>query len=94
MPQIDPNLTLLLIALFNLITALLAWRTHATSKETQAKVAATQSNIQKIETATNSMKDALVQKTGEAAHAAGLEEGRVAGEAKAAVLAEGKLQQP
>ena len=80
----DPNLTLLLIAIFNAITAFLAWRTHAAAKETQA-------NVQKIETATNSMKDALVKATGEASHAAGVEEGRAAGEARAAILAKGKL---
>lgn len=86
MPSIDPNLTLLLIAVANLGTAILAWRTHAATK-------ATQLNVEKVEIATNSMKDALVAKTGEAAHAAGREEGRLAGEAKAASLAEGKLAQ-
>lgn len=84
MPQIDPNTTLLLIAIFNCITAILSWRTHAATKKTQE-------NVQKIETATNSMKDALVKSTAEASHAAGMEEGRVAGEAAAATFAKGKL---
>lgn len=38
---------------------------------------------------TNSMKDELVRATGEKAHAAGKEEARAEGEAKAAILAEG-----
>lgn len=49
-------------------------------------------DIHKIELATNSMKDALVKATGDAAHAAGLKEGQVAGEAKAATLFEGQSQ--
>lgn len=40
---------------------------------------------------TNSMKDALVASTQKEAHSAGLEQGRVEGEAKAAVLAQGRL---
>ncbi len=83
---IDPNLTLLVIALCNLVTAVLTWRSHRAVKETQV-------NVQKIETATNSMKDALVARTGEAAHAAGLEEGRAAGAVTAATLARGQLHQ-
>lgn len=47
--------------------------------------------IEQIHVATNSMKDALVAATGDAAHAAGKEEGRVEEEARAAVLAKGKL---
>jgi hypothetical protein len=42
----------------------------------------------KIEVATNSMQDELVRVTGIAAHAAGKEESRLAGEHKAAALAE------
>lgn len=49
-------------------------------------------NVEKIELATNSMKDALVKATGEAAHAAGLKEGQDAGEEKAATLLEGQTQ--
>lgn len=75
---LDPNITLFAIAILNLITAWLAYRTHKLTKQ--------------VEIATNSMKDALVLATGEAAHAAGKEEGRIAGEAKAATLAEGKLE--
>lgn len=79
----DPNLTLLSIALLNAFTAFMAWRTHLLTKQ--------------VEVATNSMKDALVKATGEASHAAGKEEGRVeaenkAGNAAVAILAEGKQQ--
>lgn len=41
---------------------------------------------------TNSMKDALVASTGQLAHAAGKEEGRIEGEVKAAAVAEGVAQ--
>ena len=47
---------------------------------------------QKTELNTNSMREQLVAATGAASHAAGLEQGRTEGEAKAAILAEGKLQ--
>jgi len=80
MPNVDSNVTLLLIAFFNLLTAWLAWKTHKATKLTQA-------NVQKIETATNSMKDALVKATGEASHAAGVVEGRMASERKATTSA-------
>ena len=42
---------------------------------------------------TNSLKDELVASTKSSSHAAGLEEGRLAGERKAAVLAQGELAQ-
>jgi len=42
---------------------------------------------------TNSMKDALVKSTGEASFAAGHDKGRIEGEAAAAILAKGKLEQ-
>ncbi len=74
----DQNLTLLVIALLNAVTAFLAWRTHKLT--------------QQVETATNSMKDALVAATGLAAHAAGLAEGKASSERKAATFAEGVLQ--
>ncbi len=45
------------------------------------------SDIKNIEKNTNSMKDALVAATAKASRAEGAEEQRVAGEAKAAVLA-------
>ena len=56
------------------------------------KIAHVEGNVLLIEKATNSMKDALVASTGNAAHAAGKEEGRLEGEAKAAVLAQGQLK--
>ena len=80
MKLIDPNLVLFGIAILNCITAYFAWRTHSLTKQ--------------VEVATNSMKDALVKATGEASFKSGKEEGRIEGEAKAAILAEGKLQAP
>ncbi len=77
----DPNMTLLVIALLNAITAFLAYKTQQDSKQTRVDVAA-------VRHETNSMKDALVK----ASHAAGMQEERVAGEQKAAALAEGVLQ--
>jgi hypothetical protein len=74
----------LLNAIPSTIAAVMSWRASSTVKESQV-------NIQKIETATNSMKDALVRKTGEAAHAAGKEEGIAIGVDKAAARAEGRL---
>jgi len=55
------------------------WLTRKAGQKTDAlagKVGEQSINIQKIETATNSMQDALVKATGEAAHAAGLAEGK------------------
>ena len=84
MPYVDPNITLLLIAIFQAATAFLTWRTHSATKDTQMNVAV-------IEKATNSMKDRLVEATGKASRAEGKEEGLAIGEAKAATLAEGQL---
>jgi hypothetical protein len=79
MDKLDFNtVALLIIALINVVTAFLAARTHALT--------------QKVEVATNSMKDALVRTTRSEAHAAGVEEGRLAGVAKAATLEEGRQQ--
>ena len=75
----DPNLILLGIAVLNCFTAFMAWQTKTLAKQ--------------VELATNSMKDALAAKTGEAAHAAGREEARVEGEVKAAAVAIGVAQQ-
>ena len=69
------DIILLVIAAFNLLTAFLSWRTHVSSKATQA-------DVKKVELATNSMKDALVLATGKAAHAAGLAEGKLSREEK------------
>ena len=69
MPSTD-HWILLLIALLNAYTA---WRTIRTDR-----------NIALLEQNTNSIKDALVKSTGEAAHAAGVEQGRGEGEASAA----------
>jgi hypothetical protein len=59
----------LVIATLNAYTAFMSWRAHRIASENSTK-------IEQIEVATNSMKDALVKATGEAAHAAGVKEGR------------------
>lgn len=65
----DANtLALVLIAVMNAFTAFMAYRTHVAAVTTQT-------NVAKVEIATNSMKDALVKATGEASHAAGMAEG-------------------
>ncbi len=66
------NLVLLFIAAMNVVTAFLSWRTHQLT--------------QKVEVATNSMKDALVKATGEASHAAGMVEGLAQGAAEKALF--------
>lgn len=75
--MMDPNLVILLIAVLNAFTAFMAWRTHSLTKQ--------------VEIATNSMKDALVKATGDAARAEGREEERIAGEAKVADATKGVL---
>lgn len=76
---------LLVIAITNAGTGVLWFLIKQDTLATKIAAELTEKN-------TNSMKDALVLATDKAAHAAGKEEGRVEGEAKAAVLAEGKLQ--
>lgn len=82
----DGNLILLAIAGLQAYTAYISYKTREVAVET--KVLAKQ-----VEVATNSMKDALVKATGEAAHAAGKVEGIAEGKVEAAVLAQGVLQQ-
>ena len=65
---LNSNWILLAVAAMNVITTWLAWKTHRLTRQ--------------VEVATNSMKDALVRKTGEAAFLSGKSEG----------LAEGKLK--
>ncbi len=74
---IDPNLVLLIIAIVNAITAIMTWKTKRAAEKTEVN--------------TNHMREQLVVATGAASHAAGKEEGRAEGEAKAAVLAQGAL---
>lgn len=66
-------------ALINLITAFLTFKTHM-------RLINTDSNVLKIEKATNSMKDALVLATSLSSHAAGVTEERARGEQVAADL--------
>lgn len=59
----------LVIAALNAFTAWMAWNTRVSQKESSG-------DIKKIEVATNSMKDALVKATGDAALLTGIEQGR------------------
>lgn len=68
----DPNWTLLAIAIANCFTAYFAFRTH--------------SSIGTLEKNTNSIKDALVASTAKASYAEGSDHARIAGEQKAADL--------
>ena len=69
---LDPNITLVVVAFLNLITAFLAWRTHEQSKSNAT-------NIAMLEKNTNSIKDALVVSVSRAAFAAGETKAREAG---------------
>ena len=69
LPTLDPNVTLIVVALLNCITSIFTWRTHKVVKDS-ADV------IDKLEKNTNSIKDALVKSTGEAAFSAGRAKGR------------------
>lgn len=89
MASIDPNtLIWLLIAIIQIapvtIAAIFSIRTHAVAKRTEIL-------SQKVEVATNSMQDALVQAAKESSLAEGRELGRAEGALKAAALAEGRL---
>lgn len=72
------NLILLGIAALNAFTAYMAWQTKGIALKTELN--------------TNSMKDALVETTRAQSRAEGVEEGRLAGEQKAATLARGRLE--
>ena len=87
--NIDPNIVLAVIAVSQLGTALLAYLTRRDAAATKVAAAATQVAAEQTEKNTNSMKDALVLATKQAAHAAGHEEARLEGEATAATLAQG-----
>lgn len=80
-------LPLVLIAIVNAvpatIAAIAAIKTRAIATETKDLTLKTEQN-------TNSMKDALVKATSEAAHSAGKEQGRIEGEVKAAALVRGE----
>ncbi len=68
-------------AMLNVVMNVFVWiNSHRTRQE-----------MGELSANTNSIKDALVKATGEAADSAGYERGRLAGEAKAATLAEGRL---
>lgn len=97
---------LLLVALLNAIPAAFAaffsWKAHVAALQAQTKIdavalvtaarlEAAHTDIKTIEMATNSMKDALVKATGEAAMAEGRAIGRAEEQLRVANLAEGRL---
>ncbi len=84
-------IALLVIALFNMATAFLTWRTHIITTATHSAVVKTQEDVATVEKATNSVKDAPVAATAKSEFARGKEQARVEGIEKAATLAEGKL---
>jgi hypothetical protein len=78
--DVDVNTLLLFgIATAQAATAFFAWHTARTAKETKVVAERTELN-------TNSMREQLVLRTGEAEYGRGREEERVKGEAKAANL--------
>lgn len=77
------NLLLIGVALLNAFTA---YMTFLAKKDTEK----TMINMQKVELATNSMKDALVASTAKSSYAEGATQAREAGEAKAAAILEGE----
>jgi hypothetical protein len=87
------NIALFFIAIFNAFTAWVTWRTHKTTTEVKKATLETQANVAIVEKATNSMKDALVAATGQAAHAAGVTEGLAQASAEKAVFDAGAKSQ-
>lgn len=81
------NLILLLIAAAQAFTAVMVFLNRKDTKLQAELTKANSENIQKIELATNSMKDALVKRTAEASFAEGATEAREAGEHKAEIVA-------
>lgn len=86
------------IAVAQAVGAYFVWDTKKDIAATKATVVLaheaiidTQKNVQIIEKATNSLQAIALAKTGEAAFAAGKDEGRAVEEAKAATLAQGTL---
>jgi Flp pilus assembly protein TadB len=65
-PEVMNSFILLAIAAMNAVTAFISWRTHESSKRTEA-------NVQTVEKATNSMKDALVAAAGKAGFQQGVD---------------------
>lgn len=80
--NMDVNTLLLFgIAVAQMLTAFFAWHTSKTAMATKIVAERTELN-------TNSMREQLVLKTGEAEHARGREEARVEGEEKAEKVAD------
>lgn len=89
---VDMNLVIQMItAVAVAYAAYAAHHAQHNSKVAKDTALKSQENIQKIEIATNSMKDALIVSTAKEQFAAGRDQARLEGEAKAAILAEGQL---
>ena len=76
-------------AIVTIALAVIDYRSKQRAKEAADKIESVSKNVQKIETATNSMKDALVLATDKAAEARGKEIGIATAKADAAVTALG-----
>lgn len=74
-------------ALFGALSAYFAWRARVNTHRTQTVIENVEKNVAIVETATNGMKAALVEKTDIAGAARGYEQARLEGEAKALTLA-------
>lgn len=79
-------------ALYNYLTKNVAIETRNIAQATHVVAVETKQNVEIIEKATNSLQAIALTKTGEAAFAAGQDKERIAGEAKAATLAQGVKQ--
>lgn len=80
-----------IVAVSNAFAMYFSWRARQIAEATKDVVVQTKEVIGRIEQNANGAHDALVKSTSEAAHAAGKEEGRLQGEAAAAILAKGIL---
>lgn len=79
-PVSDAVLIYLIGSLVNLLAIVVSrWLSWIEQRKTATSVAVVHENVLKVETATNSMKDALVVATAAEAHARGLREGTAAG---------------
>ena len=78
------EISLLVLLLVNVAATVYSMRSRNTKMND--KLNQVIEDVHKVELATNSMKDALVAATDKAAHAAGVNEERIKGEAKAAAL--------
>ena len=81
------NLPALIIAVGSLITAMASAAAVVIGAFNSIKLSRTAQQVEKIEVATNSMKDALVAATAKGEHAAGVAQGRADMKAELAISA-------